>query len=69
MAHFLGGGKFLVQNKQRLYSDLPRSEDDETQDCYNVYVFDMEHRLIHVIRIGSHMTDQMKLRKYAAYSF
>jgi hypothetical protein len=63
------GGKFLVQEEQRLYSDLPRSEDDDTQDCYNVYVFDMEHRSVHVIRIGSHMTNQMKLRKYAAYSF
>ena len=65
------GSKYISPSTQQenVYSDLPRSVDDETQDCYNVYVFDIDSSCVHVVRIGSDLTYYMKLRKYSKFNF
>jgi hypothetical protein len=63
------GLPFTDGSNELTFSDLPRSTDDETQDCYNVYVFDIESSCVHVIRVGSNLTYDMRLRKYAKYQF
>lgn len=54
---------------ERLYSDLPRDIDGDTQDAYNVYVFDIDNSKVHVVRIGSNLNYNGRLRKYASYNF
>lgn len=51
------------------WGDLPRQNDDETQDCYNIYVFDLDNKNVHVVRIGASLNFKMKSRKYCVYSF
>ena len=50
-------------------SDLARIEETHTEDCFNVYSFDVENKLIKVVRVGSDVNDLMEDRKKACYSF
>ena len=65
------GDRFVDGDYERLFSDLPRSmdENDETRDCYNVYVFDIQSHQVHVVRIGSHLTTDLSLRRTWSYKW
>ena len=63
VAHFGGS------NYGESVSDLARKEDTKTEDCFNVYSFDIENKLVKVVRVGACMNDRMKERKRACFSF
>lgn len=43
-----------AQNKAESL-DLARVDDTDTQDAFNVYVFDRERKVVKIVRIGSHL--------------
>lgn len=49
-------------------SDLARVSGTPTEDCFNVYSFDLANRLVKVARIGANVNDRMTERKMAVYS-
>lgn len=49
-------------------SDLARISGTSTEDCFNVYSFDLANRLVKVARIGANVNDMMIERKMAVYS-
>lgn len=49
-------------------SDLARISGTPTEDCFNVYSFDLANRLVKVARIGANVNDMMTERKMAVYS-
>ena len=60
---------FANYNYGEEVSDLPRVENTQTEDCFNVYSFDVENKLIKVVRVGAGVNDLMEDRKKAFYSF
>ena len=50
-------------------SDLQRQNGEKSEDCFNVYVVDKNHKLVKVIRVGSDVNDIMQNRKTAVYSY
>ena len=49
-------------------SDLARISGTPTEDCFNIYSFDLANRLVKVARIGANVNDMMTERKMAVYS-
>lgn len=49
-------------------SDLARISGTPTEDCFNIYSFDLADRLVKVARIGANVNDRMTERKMAVYS-
>lgn len=49
-------------------SDLARISGTPTEDCFNIYSFDLANRLVKVARIGANVNDRMTERKMAVYS-
>ena len=49
-------------------SDLARVSGTPTEDCFNIYSFDLANRLVKVARIGANVNDRMTERKMAVYS-
>lgn len=49
-------------------SDLARISGTPTEDCFNIYSFDLANRLVKVARIGANVNDMMIERKMAVYS-
>lgn len=50
-------------------SDLQRQNGEKSEDAFNVYVIDKDHKLIKVVRVGSDVNDIMQNRKTAVYSY
>lgn len=50
-------------------SDLPRVPGTKTEDCFNVYGFDLANKVVKVIRVGSEMNDLMERREVACYNY
>ena len=51
------------------YDDLYRNENDKSQDCFNVYGFDTDNRLIKIVRFGADMNNDFVERKYLKISY
>lgn len=61
-----------VASGNRVYgnvSDLQRKNGEKSEDVFNVYVIDQDHKLIKVIRVGSDVNDIMQNRKTSVYSY
>lgn len=50
-------------------SDLPRVEGEDCENAFNVYTFDLDNRIVKVLRVGSDMNDLMEDRVKAVYTF
>lgn len=50
-------------------TDLPRIENTKSQDCFNVYGFDLVNKLVKVVRVGSCVNDLMEDRDKDYYTF
>lgn len=61
--------EFADYNFGEEVSDLARVEGTVTEDCFNVYSFDIENKLVKVVRVGSSVNDLMEDRKKACYTF
>ena len=59
-----GNGKDILR-----YDDLYRNENDKSQDCFNVYGFDTDKRLIKIVRFGADMNYDFVERKYLTISY
>lgn len=59
---------FKSSNMGETNSDLARVSGTPTEDCFNIYSFDLANRLVKVARIGANVNDMMIERKMAVYS-
>lgn len=59
---------FKSSNMGETNSDLARISGTPTEDCFNIYSFDLANRLVKVARIGANVNDMMTERKMAVYS-
>ena len=50
-------------------SDLQRANGEKSEDVFNVYVVDKDHKLVKVVRVGADTNDIMQSRKTAVYSY
>lgn len=50
-------------------SDIPRVEGTDTENAFNIYTFDLDNRIVKVLRIGSDVNDLMEDRKTAVFTF
>ena len=61
--------EFANYNYGEEVSDLPRVENTQCEDCFNVYSFDVENQMVKVVRVGAGVNDLMEDRKKAYYPF
>lgn len=50
-------------------ADTPRVPGTKTEDCFNVYGFDLTNKIVKVVRVGSDMNDLMEKREVAYFEY
>lgn len=50
-------------------SDLPRQQGEYCENAFNIYTFDIENKVVKVLRVGSDMNDQMRPRLVDTFTF
>lgn len=50
-------------------ADTPRVPGTKTEDCFNVYGFDLVNKIVKVVRVGSDMNDIMEKREVAYFDY
>lgn len=72
---YLGINTGCLESKSRptavfeRWTNLPRVEGTDSEDCFNVYVFDTVNKQIKVLRIGSHTTCEFEERLMEIYTY